>query len=379
MFIKKISFAEKFSNWSLEESSFEQLTLLIGVSGVGKTRILNAIRTLKMMASGESLNGIKWKITFSSKDGKDIIWNGETEYVENIFDQRQIPVPFYIDEGKKNNFIVKNEEIIINNKCICRRDIEGNIFLDDKKIVKLDRSLSIVYLLKEEESISFIYKEFKKINLVKSTNKILFSPVISEDDPKDIDSICNSHGLPIIYKLFLSYQCCKDTFNNIKKEFINIFDFIEDIRFDQPLEKFNKKLNPEISILQIKEWNNDNWISIWDISSGMIKVLNLISYLYLESNDSVFLIDEFENSFGVNCLSEVTNILLRDTNKQLIMTSHHPYIIHNIDPKYWRLVTRKKSIVKVIPIDDKISKTSHHDRFIQLINLPMYIDEGIVS
>lgn len=382
MFIKKLSFTEKFSGWCLEESTFEQLTLLVGVSGVGKTRILDAIRTLKMMASGESLNGIKWKIIFSSEDGKDITWAGETEYVENIFDRRQIPVPFYKDKESKNNFIINNEKLEINNEPVCERNTNGEIFLNGHKVVKLDRTLSIIHLLKEEDDISVIYKEFQKINFVnKNVSGMILSTIISDDDPKDIETICNSYELSLTYKLFLAYQHCEETFKAIKKDFINIFSFVEDIRFEQPkaLENFKKKQAPEIRVLQIKERNNDNWICIWDISSGMLKVLVLISYLYLEPKGCVFLIDEFENSFGVNCLSEVTSILLKDNDKQLIMTSHHPYIIHNIDPKQWRLVTRKQHIVRVIPIDDKISKTSQHDRFIQLINLPVYIDEGILS
>nr|WP_293102352.1 hypothetical protein [Okeania sp. SIO2F4] len=53
-----------------------------------------------------------------------------------------------------------------------------------------------------------------------------------------------------------------------------------------------------------------NWILSPHISSGMLKTLMYISELYLSPEGSVILIDEFENSLGVNCLDSVTDLIL---------------------------------------------------------------------
>ena len=54
---------------------------------------------------------------------------------------------------------------------------------------------------------------------------------------------------------------------------------------------------------------------------------------------SVILIDEFENSLGVNCLDEITEDVVKESRRlQFILTSHHPYIILDSgenDPPDW--------------------------------------------
>ncbi|MDV2999866.1 MAG: hypothetical protein N5P05_001472 [Chroococcopsis gigantea SAG 12.99] len=49
-----------------------------------------------------------------------------------------------------------------------------------------------------------------------------------------------------------------------------------------------------------------------------------ISQLYLAPDNSIILIDEFENSLGVNCLDSVTELVLNNNKLQFIITSHHP-------------------------------------------------------
>ena len=62
MRIKTFSYIDKATGWELKPVAFNQLTLLVGASGVGKTRILNSILDLKRIVRGESLNGVKWCI-----------------------------------------------------------------------------------------------------------------------------------------------------------------------------------------------------------------------------------------------------------------------------------------------------------------------------
>lgn len=105
----------------------------------------------------------------------------------------------------------------------------------------------------------------------------------------------------------------------------------------------------------------------------MYRSLIHIAEMYLCADGTVFLIDEFENSLGINCINDLTQEMLEsDRELQFIITSHHPYIINNIDFKYWKLVTRNGSIVKTREINDFIKGQSSHDRFMQLIQLSQY-------
>lgn len=112
----------------------------------------------------------------------------------------------------------------------------------------------------------------------------------------------------------------------------------------------------------------------------MLRTLIHIAELYLCADDTVILIDEFENSLGINCINQITHsILASERNLQFIITSHHPYIINDIGPSHWKIVTRKGGVVTAIDADEKIGVgKSRHQAFTQLANSSAY-SEGIES
>lgn len=80
MKIKKLEYYDDEYQWQLEPVDFLQnLNLLVGVSGVGKTRILGAINSLKKIANGASLNGVRWNVCFLTSDDCEYHWSGEFE------------------------------------------------------------------------------------------------------------------------------------------------------------------------------------------------------------------------------------------------------------------------------------------------------------
>lgn len=116
------------------------------------------------------------------------------------------------------------------------------------------------------------------------------------------------------------------------------------------------------------------------MSSGMRRFLSFLIHLSFAPSGTVVLIDDLESSFGINCLPAVIDFLLgRAPHLQLILTSHHPYIIQKIPTDLWKIVTRKGSHVRVLDasaIPALEEKRSHVDRFTRLINLPEY-EQGI--
>lgn len=52
MKVKKFSFKNKNQNWHLENTYFDNLNLLVGASGVGKTRISKALYLICNIAQG---------------------------------------------------------------------------------------------------------------------------------------------------------------------------------------------------------------------------------------------------------------------------------------------------------------------------------------
>jgi hypothetical protein len=68
--------------WGFEEINFFDMTLLVGVSGVGKTQILQSIYNLKHIADGDNANGVKWEVNFKTLSGNKYCWKGEFENIK---------------------------------------------------------------------------------------------------------------------------------------------------------------------------------------------------------------------------------------------------------------------------------------------------------
>lgn len=156
-----------------------------------------------------------------------------------------------------------------------------------------------------------------------------------------------------------------------------MFPQVEDISFkkvDEPKEFFFR----DVPVLVMREKNIENDISLYRFSSGMKRTLFHIAEMHLASENSVFLIDEFENSLGINCIDEITDYLIGTTNNlQFIITSHHPYIINNIDSYHWKVVARKGGNIKTYESRQLNIGKSKHDSFIQLINSEVYMTGSI--
>jgi len=371
MKIQKLEIGDRAQSWYLKPIEFSpNLNLLVGVSGAGKTRIIRAILGLKRIANGESLNGVYWDINFLTKDNISYRWQGEFETVEGariiINSSEEEPTFKIISEN-----LSKNEEFIV------ERDSEKFIF-KGSPIPKLSPFQSAVELLNQEEDVSPVKKEFNKViytNPHEAFEGIWRIPVMMLEKYKNSSlSEIQESNLPVFIKLSLAYRYLPEIFNKIKDRFIEIFDKVEDIKIESP---FSNDEMPEpltdifkgATIVYIKEIGVDNWIKQNTISSGMFKTLMYISELYLSSEGSLILIDEFENSLGVNCIDSVTDLILENPRLQFIITSHHPYIINNIGNKYWKIVTRQGNTVKVKQPEELGISQSRHQGFIDLINI----------
>ena len=363
MRIIRFSYYDKTRNWGFENLEFLKLTLLVGASGVGKTQILRAIENIIQVSDGTSFNGITWDITFESIAGNIYHWTGEFE---------NKPTSSFEDMGKIQSPGILNEQLTENDKVIITRN-ENSILFQGKETVKLSPYQSALYLLKAEPVIKEIQSGFSKIKMIETSANDFSTYIYAENTLtlyKSVREIINS-DLTVDYKLLIAYYLPDKTlFDSIKQRYMDIFPQIEDIQIikNNYIHPTNQKLN--IYNVQFKEKEVEEWILPDDMSSGMLRSFNQICELYLSPEGSVLLMDEFENSLGVNCIDELTNdILSSRRNIQFILTSHHPYIINNIPYQNWKIVTRKAGKVTVKSASDYRIGESKHDYFMQLLQL----------
>ncbi len=378
MKIKSFSFSSHSQNWHIEEVYFDNLNLLVGVSGVGKTRILKALDLICDVAKGKNrkLNDVEWSINFSHL-GQDYRWDLKTS--------SSIDEAFSIQPGQAEIL----DEKLITFKDNQRREIlhrsSTESKLDDRKLPKLKRTESAITLLAEEDSVAPVAEAFKKFifNEEISQRAVIsmsfdpnLLPIFTDSESADIDNFKEiSVDGPTVFKAYLLQKFFPRVFGEIKDSYIEIFSNVKDIRVT-----VNRESSNEYNLLfEIEEDSLENWISQERISSGMYRTLIYLIEISTAPEESVVVIDEFENSLGTNCMPELTDFILERSPKlQFILTSHHPYIINNIPWKTWQMVSRFNNKIRVRKAVDipELNTASSLDKFTQLVNLLDYEDEA---
>ncbi len=370
MRIKRLAYENKRTGWKLAPMEFGNFNLLVGVSGVGKSKILEAIRTLYWTASNV---GRTWEVDFSI-DNTDYHWS----YLGGW------PFIFNADKNSPNNFLNIEKEVLTGNGFVFERNVAA-VKIDGHLLpVDHNPAMSLLQLFSSDKRIKPIFEGVKKIRFLSMPESV--TP--QEFKPDNVEAIIKEHtSLEIIQnsdyfihtKLVMVGLNLPDIFQQIKENFIAVFPQVQDLRIVY-LKKERFGLNGTASQnfstfeIELQESGIDTWIDQDDISTGMLKTLLLIGAIYLSAPGSVILIDEFENSLGVNCIDIFDRLDYENRGLQFIITSHHPYIINNIPVACWKIITRKGSVVTAHDADHYNLGKSKHTAFTQLLQLKEFED-----
>ena len=364
MKFKSISILDGRTGWNAKNIQFNpMLTLLVGASGVGKTKILNGIYALKQIAWGWSYYGLEWKTEFE-QNGREYVWEGAFEAAKDVNQA-------YFEEKYEGYNIVR--EVITDNGEVLVKRTSQSIFYKGQELVKLDNTKSVVELLKKESAIEPIYLGFQQCYDMETTDsQMQISPIVdvSKRNALSFGLIRALRMFSPIERLYLLFENKLKEFDIICQKFQNIFPTVEKLDFAL-VKASNDKIFP---MLRIKERNVSAWIEQTSISSGMMRTLLQIITLVLANDGDVIMIDEFENGLGVNCINELADLIMEpEADIQVVMTSHHPYIINAIPVKDWKILTRNGSDVHVHTAEElHIGEHSKHEAFMQLLRTREY-------
>lgn len=362
MKIKSLTFVNHKTGWNIKDAQFANTTLLVGASGVGKTQILRALLALRDISKGTSLNAVEWDVWFS-QNGKEYRWGGkfgldEKQEGESWSTTKQYPVV-------KEYLLIDDTELISRDK--------DEIKYKGEKIVKLDPNRSAISLLKEEEDVANAVVAFRQIYQLDTDDRLTCISTVPCDRSfcnMTLDDIEKQRSGNTMVSLFLLKENNLPEYSAISEIFKGIFPLVEKIDFTLTLMN-EKRAMP---VLRIKEKGCDAWISSGAVSSGMYRALSQIVTLTLAKDGDVILIDEFENGLGVNCIDLLADLVRNpDADVQMIITSHHPYIINTMPTSQWKVVTRNGSDVSIHNASElNIGTHSHHDAFMQLLQTNAY-------
>ncbi len=388
MEIKSFKFDDNKSNWHLEETRFERLNLFVGISAVGKTRILQALSLVRDVATDDDyrLDGTEWMIRFAHNE-KEYEWILKSSLIKDESTQKTFET---FKSSRKARIVYEKLTDLSDDAVIFERNQDSLEWHDSEVIPKLKKTESIITIFPEEEVIVPIREAFNYMIFLRTGE---YSS-ISFSDKLDIDNITMrdkkgkslkkrkplnfkefkriSAKLPMPLKTFFLQKFHQKEFKHIKQEFTDIFPVVKELKINRIRKAGEYRL-----FLSIKEHGSNDWIHQNQLSSGMFSTFLHLIEIHLAPEGAVILIDEFENSLGINCMPSTADFINEySANLQFIVTSHHPYIINEISWKSWKIVKRKGGRVRVINSTDipELETTSTLEKYVRLINLPVYED-----
>jgi len=356
--------------WEFNSITLGRINLLVGDSGTGKSRLLNTIVNFSKQLISERIN----------YDGD---WDVDFQIGGAIYNYKLVVKNSLRDINKKE---IHYEELTDNRtkEQLLRRD-RDKMFWRDKEIPKLAKNISTIAMLKEEEKIQEIYDGFRRIVARRFFGDELnqnfmfgtMSPGTMKSiiDKKDTQSLLNE-PFDFHNKMNLLKMIDPEMFSKISDLYKKAFPYITETSIQSLAQTFKSvPMVLETPVFCIKEKEISKWIPVNDISSGMQKIFLLILDLFLIKDSGILLIDEYENSLGINAINFLPDLIYTISDKcQFIITSHHPYIINAIPIEDWHVFHRRGLTVNVKSgreLKEKY-KASKQEQFVQLINDPFY-------
>ena len=340
---------------------YDDVTLLVGLSGVGKTQILYAVKYSLDLAVNKDETLKPYYVNMGIEIGSDIY-----EWTYKIDCNKE---DMLITEEKQYSFVF--ERLLCNNELIFERNHNTIKVTGFDKVPqpKSDKSLLAQYA--EDESYEKLITGIKKMYSVEMELEIrrglgtetfnkLYARVKEIMDKQVTKDFKIFSHLPASLKIYIAKRYYKEIYSKIFDAVKEMFVEIEDI---DVVEDSSRQMYLVAITVYGKQILQDN------ISNGMLKTIYYLVELFTMSEDSLVLIDEFENGLGVNCIDVLVEMLLFERRDlQFIITSHHPKIIGGIEKNRWRIIDREGFMVMNRSSEEYGIGDSQHDAYFNLIN-----------
>ena len=357
--------------WSLQRCEFRPyVNLIVGASGVGKTKLLNGLFNVGMFAAQDSMLGPG---TISTSFVID-----ETQYEWNLVIVRaksgQSSIAKEVLRSTAGEVLIERDEI--------------KTWFNGEPMPRLPSDRSALRILREEDAIRPIVNGFASIRRRSfAGDELDRARAIQPIAPNIIEACRAGAKISSLYATTLSLsgvvrilsEFYKDDYRLLMEQFKRVFPTVEDIRI---VEAQNIGLGTigSAPLLLMKEHGVANATPIMEWSAGMLKVLLLVADVVTQPRPSIYMIDEYENSLGVNAIDFFPGLINElGEGVQFFITSHHPMLINAIPINDWVVLGRSGCNVRALygGLLKERYGVSHHEQYVKLLNDPFY--KGVVS
>lgn len=378
MRIRSFQFSDPHrSKFELELIQFNpRVNLLVGPSGVGKTRVLNMLFNIARMAitDGMITPGI-WEIAFEH-DGEEFLWEFDGSPTDQFQDKSSVKIN---SETLWRGFERLSENILF--------ERNGSVVkFGGQDVPKVSESSSCISIYREEESVkkaflgmsrimrrSFFGDALQKSASVSAYPYQLLERLKGSKNNKIEELFGYEANLNVM--LFILHEYFPKIYSNILEQYQIVFPFVENFVIGVAAKSLPGAFAMDAPLVMIKERGVDKGTPLHDISSGMLKVLLIITDVLCTPKDSIYMIDEYENSLGANAINFLPSFLAEfGVSRQFLITTHHPLLINELPIEDWLVFYRAGShiaVTKGASLVEKYGK-SKQEKFIQLLNDPLY-------
>lgn len=381
MVLNWVEFKNNDINLSIDRVNFNKgISLLVGLTGSGKSQIISAIEILIGIAttSTDSFQSISGSISFSVSD-REYIWTVSTIHCEEDDNSNEETTNRRMNYCRMMYYdaktTIESESLTCNGEIVFIRNDKTNYIAGFSEIPPCDNTRSYISIFKKEEKLHDVFVSFLNVFQIWFLRPAAYKVNVSYIDDRAarfsflsefrLDRERYNASFPKGYDLISKIRILLDTNINLWEEILAnyraIFNEVDDITIGPCLGS-----KEAVTIyFQI----GDTKIDIGNISSGMVKSLQLITDVFTASYNNVVIIDELENGYGINCIDSVWDIIKKCSYyTQFVLTSHHPYVISNLDYRRLLIVQRNgNNILTCTGQDFKLGET-HHDYYDAIFN-----------
>ena len=325
----------QFDVWTVEGKDgdlvkFDNINLIVGKNAAGKSRLLEAIRTIaallssKEMASDTKYCLVKYSVLLREEDD---LYN----YFIEIRDKVIIEETLFVNDSKKYD---RKEKLIYSET---KNHYISLDVKDDTLITSLKENIQ------EFPYAAPLFEWSSDLKRYMFTNQYEKDTLLQEDiefGSADLDSFSKSEN---IIQLF---RKGKELFG---KQFET--DILRDIRrigYDISSIKLSKKSVGTSIAVQEEELNNPT--DQLDMSQGMFRALSFIiqlNYGLLSKISICLLIDDLGEGLDFSRSKSMIDLLIHKiegSDIQIFITTNDRYVMNKIPLKYWSIVERKPKV-----------------------------------
>lgn len=316
--MKLTSFSFILPQWSLSDIHLHDISLLVGENAVGKTRTLSALKLVADHMTGHQFFGP----------------NSEMQVLIKMTDDgREYDYSYSVSHGK-----VQKEAFIVDGVTLIRREEEIAQYYENNVNPPINR------LLINTRRDTQLYLDVEKVLVFMDSIELFsFSSIRPGDNFVDPIKVGNGLNVSTVFS---------DLSPDERKRIIKLLnDFGFKVGNLRALKAFGN------TMIAMKETGVPNEFIMWAFSTGLIRVISLLTFLfYLSANhrSGLVLIDDMGEGldyYRSTALGKFVSSFCKENQIQLILTTNDSFLMNVIDVKEWIILRRTGANVTALSED----------------------------